>query len=94
MNEFKVGDCLYNPRRGSKYIVVGVNEYNKHMRRLFKSWGCDFKDIDGNLFMPLRALTPAPGLHQQGEYIVIFRGRINNPDYSGDLDYIYEKIEI
>jgi hypothetical protein len=101
MNEFKVGDCLYNPKRGSKYIVVDVNEYNKHMQRVFKSWGrgfkrwgCVFKNVDGNLFMTLRALTPAPGLHLQGEYIVICRERINNPDYSSDLDNTYEKIEI
>ena len=34
MNEFKVGDCLYNPKRDSKYIVVDINEYNKAMTRL------------------------------------------------------------
>ena len=93
MNEFKVGDCLYNPKRGSKYIVVDINEYNIAMRRQFKSW-CTFKNTDGSIFMPLRALTPAPGLHLQGEYIIIYRGRINNPDYSSDLDSTYEKIEI
>ena len=91
-DELKVGDCLYNPKRGSKYIVVDINEYNKAMSLLF---GCFFyNNKDDNTFLPLRALTTVKGFHLQGEYIIIPRVRINNPDYSSDLDSTYEKIEI
>lgn len=94
MNEFKVGDCLYNPKRDSKYIVVDINEYNKAMGQLLGGLNCFYDNLDGNKFIPLRALTPVKGFHWQGAYIVIPRERINNPDYSSDLDSTYEKIEI
>lgn len=94
MNEFKVGDCLYNPKRDSKYIVVDINEYNKAMTRLLGSVNCFHTNLDGNKFISLRSITPVQGFHVYGDYIVISRERINNPDYSSDADSTYEKIEI
>lgn len=90
MNEFKVGDCLYNPKRGSMYIVVSCSEYNSEMSKVFGD--CMFT-LDG-VFLPLLALTEVRGFHLPGEYISIVKHRINNPRYGSDLDNTYEKIEI
>ncbi len=90
MNEFKVGDCLYNPKRGSKYIVVSRSEYKHAMYKLFGN--CII--TDRGLFTPMLALTEAKGLHSPGDYIAIISERINNPDYSSDLDGTYEKIAL